>query len=77
MSEIVAKGHVVVMRPDGGYIAVKRPNEAIRRIPMKLQNGVFTVELKPLETVRTATLSPVDEEAREGSAPFQGPAVRL
>ena len=77
VGEIVAEGHVVVMRPDGGYIAVRRPNGEARRIPMKLQKGVFTVELKPLDPVKTTTLSPVDEETEVESAPFQGPAVRL
>ena len=76
VGEMVAKGHAVVMRPDGGYIAVRRPNGVIYRIPMKLQKGVLTVELKPLDVAKTAALSPVDEETEEEPALLRRPVVR-
>ena len=55
---------------------MKRPDGTLYRIPMKLQRGVFTVELRPVGAVKTAALNPVDEDAERGSALFQRPATK-
>jgi len=68
VGEIVAKGHDVVMRADGGYIAIRKAGRIVRRVPMKLQKGVFTLELKP---------APGNGSARQKPAPGNGSARQL
>lgn len=89
VSEIVSKGHEVVLRADGGYIAVHGASGRTRRVPLKLHQGVFTVELKPIaggngraaDSGRpnrggTLSLSPVDVDAAPGGSGFHGQARR-
>jgi len=64
VGDIVAKGHDVLMRADGGYIVVRKNGKIVRRVPLKLQKGVFTLELKQRPGSGTVLKQP---PARQGT----------
>ena len=74
----MAKGHTVVMNADGGYIEIKDPTTGKRKkVPMKLQDGVFVIELRPrrIPPKQTVQLMPVAIE--EAASPFHRQIPRL
>jgi hypothetical protein len=78
VGEVVAKGHTVVMNADGGYIEIKDPTTGERKkVPMKLQDGVFVIELRPrrIPPKQTVQLMPVAIE--EAASPFHRQIPRL
>jgi hypothetical protein len=77
VGEVVAKGHTVVMNADGGYTEIKAPTGERKRVPMKHQDGVFVIELRPRRAPPKQTVQLMPVATEEAASPFHRQIPRL
>jgi len=77
VGEVVAKGHTVVMNADGGYPEIKTPTGERKRVPMKHQDGVFVIELRPRRAPPKQTVQFMPVATEEAASPFHRQIPRL